>query len=63
VTVSDFRVVKDMLAQDPPEGWREHGMLRYFRGAIFDEGRCISQDYEMTLDRRKGLIIRKKEDV
>jgi CRISPR-associated endonuclease/helicase Cas3 len=62
VTVSDYRVVQHFLAQEPPEGWREHALLRYYRAAIFENGRCECTDTSLTLDRRRGLIIDKKED-
>jgi CRISPR-associated endonuclease/helicase Cas3 len=57
VAVSDYRVVKHFLAEEPSEGWREHALLRYYRAAIFEEGRCMVQDTVLTLDRRRGLVI------
>jgi CRISPR-associated endonuclease/helicase Cas3 len=63
VTISNYPTVKHFLAQEPPEGWRKHALLRYYRAAIFVEGRCECGDTLLTLDRRKGLIIQRKEDV
>jgi len=63
VTVSHYPTAKHFLAQEPPEGWRKHALLRYYRAAIFVEGRCECGDTVLILDRRKGLIIEKKEDV
>lgn len=57
VAVSDYRVVRHFLAEEPPAGWLKSASLRYCRAAIFEHGRCECQDAVLTLDRRKGLII------
>jgi hypothetical protein len=62
VTVSNYPTVRHFLAQEPPEGWRKHALLRYWRAAIFDHGRCECTDTLLILDRRRGLIIEKRED-
>jgi CRISPR-associated endonuclease/helicase Cas3 len=59
VTISDYRVVKHFLSLETPLGWREHALLRYYRAAIFDHGRCECTDTLLTLDRHRGLIIGK----
>jgi CRISPR-associated endonuclease/helicase Cas3 len=60
VAVSSYPVVKHFLAQQPPAGWRDHAMLRYYRAAIFDEGRCICGDSQLILDPHQGLIIERR---
>ena len=61
VSVSHYALVKHFLNQDPPHGWRRHSMLRYYRAAVFAEGRCDAGDYWLILDPRLGLRIEKKE--
>jgi len=60
VSVSHYALVNYFLNQDPPGGWRRHSMLRYYRAAIFTEGRCDAGDYWLILDPRLGLCIEKK---
>jgi CRISPR-associated endonuclease/helicase Cas3 len=57
VAVSDYRVVRHFLADEPPAGWLKNASLRYYRAAIFEQGRCECQDAVLTLDRQRGLII------
>jgi CRISPR-associated endonuclease/helicase Cas3 len=57
VSVSDYRVVRHFLHQDPPSGWAEHAMLRYYRAAVFEEGRCHAKDWCLMLDPELGLIV------
>ncbi|MBN1877693.1 MAG: CRISPR-associated helicase Cas3' [Anaerolineae bacterium] len=61
VSVSTYPVVKYFLAQESPSGWQDHALLRYYRAAIFIQGRCDAGEYELILDPREGLLIQKKE--
>lgn len=63
VTVSNYPTVKHFLAMDPPQGWQEHALLRYYRAAVFEAGRCDCTDTSLELDRCRGLIIHRKEHV
>ena len=60
VNVSSYPVVQHFLDQDPPSGWQKHSMLRYYRAAIFGEGRCDAGDYWLILDPHLGLLVEKK---
>jgi len=61
VTVSNYQVVRHFLAHGPPEGWREHAMLRYNRAAIFRQGKCDVGDNKLVLDSRLGLLVEREE--
>ncbi|NLF15088.1 MAG: CRISPR-associated helicase Cas3' [Anaerolineaceae bacterium] len=61
VGVSNYRVVQHLLAQEPPEGWREHPMLRYHRAAIFRQGRCEAGGQSLVLDPKLGLLVEREE--
>ncbi len=60
VNVSAYPVVHHFLAFDAPVGWQERAGLRYYRAAIFEEGRCSLQGgFTLVLDERKGLLLEK----
>jgi len=61
VTVSIYPVFKHFIDQDPPPGWRKHPLLRYYRAAIFTEGRIDLGDSWLILDPELGLMTEKKE--
>jgi CRISPR-associated endonuclease/helicase Cas3 len=62
VTVSTYPVFKHFIDQDPPPGWSKHPLLRYYRAAIFTEGRIDLEDSWLILDPELGLMVEKKED-
>ena len=62
VTVSTYPVFKHFIDQEPPPGWRKHPLLRYYRAAIFTEGRIDLGDSWLILDPELGLMVEKKED-
>ncbi len=60
VHVSSRPIVNHFLALDPPAGWQSRAGLRYYRAAIFENGRCPLEDgYVLLLDERKGLLLEK----
>jgi CRISPR-associated endonuclease/helicase Cas3 len=60
VKVSNYKVVRHFLAQEPPEGWREHAMLRYCRPAVFRGGRCDAGQQRLVLDPKLGLLVERE---
>ena len=61
VTISNYPVVKHFLDQEPPLGWQKHPMLRYYRAAIFTQGRIDLNDSWLILDSQLGIMIENKE--
>ncbi len=60
VNASSRPLVNHFLALDPPRGWESRAGLRYYRAAIFENGRCPLEDgYVLILDERKGLLLEK----
>jgi CRISPR-associated endonuclease/helicase Cas3 len=60
VSLSSYPVVKHFLALDPPAGWQSRAGLRYYRAAIFENGRCPLEDgHVLLLDEDKGLLLEK----
>jgi hypothetical protein len=58
VTLSHPRAVQFFRNQPTPPGWREHAMLRAYRPAIFEQGRCVLEDdWQLILDPRLGLMV------
>jgi len=62
ITISNYPVFKHFIGQEPPPGWRKHPLLRYYRAAIFTEGRIDLGDSWLILDPELGVLIEKKED-
>jgi CRISPR-associated endonuclease/helicase Cas3 len=62
VTISNYPVFKHFIAQEPPPGWRKHPLLRYYRAAIFTEGRIDLGDSWLVLDPELGVMTESKED-
>ena len=48
--------------EESPSGWRKHPMLRYYRAAVFTEGRIDLGDNWLILDHDLGLMTKRKED-
>ncbi len=61
VKVTTYPVVRHFLAQQAPEGWREHPMLRYCRAATFQDGRCDIGGQRLLLDPKLGLLVEREE--
>ncbi len=62
VAISSYPVFKHFIDRDPPHGWRKHPLLRYYRAAIFTEGKIDLGDYWLMLDPELGVMMEKKED-
>ena len=62
ITVTHRLVVGYFLAQDVPEGWREHPLLHNHRVAVFADGVCTLTGtlYILRLNRELGLEIEKE---
>lgn len=62
ITVTHRLVVDYFLAQDVPEGWREHPLLHNHRVAVFADGVCTltGTPYILRLNRELGLEIEKE---
>ena len=61
VKVSGLHVVRHFLAQEPPMAWRDHPMLRYWRLAVFRQGKCAMGERSLVLHPRLGLIVEREE--
>ena len=62
VTISNYPVFKHFIVQEPLPGWRKHPLLRYYRAAIFTEGRIDLGDSWLVLDPELGVMTEGKED-
>ena len=62
VSVAHRGVVRHLLAEEAPTGWREHPLLRHYRVAIFTNGVSSLSGiaYQLHLDRELGLRIQKE---
>ena len=62
VTISDRRVVFQLLQQSPPRSWRRSGLLRNHR-AVFLNGRGMSKigDHLLILDAETGVAVSRSE--
>ena len=62
VTISDRRVVFQLLRQSPPAAWRRSALLRHHRALFLDEGRvCRLGSYQLRLDTETGVAISRCE--
>ncbi|ACZ40837.1 CRISPR-associated helicase/endonuclease Cas3 [Sphaerobacter thermophilus] len=58
VTLSDRRVVPELLTTDPPTAWRESALLRHQRLILLDSsGRASVGKYALRLDPELGLVV------
>ena len=63
VSISDYRVVKHFAKQEPPEGWQKHSLLRYYRPAVFSEGRFpLDGNLSLILDPELGITVQKEAE-
>jgi CRISPR-associated endonuclease/helicase Cas3 len=59
LTLNHGGVVRHLLAQDVPPGWRQSALLRYHRAAVFDAGFLRAGAYTVRLDPELGAVIAK----
>ena len=57
LTVSDKRVVFELIKQEPPDAWKRSPALRHHRLLQFENGTTTIGKYTLYLDRELGLLI------
>lgn len=56
--VSQRGLAQDLIAQEPPAGWRKSALLRHHRMLLFTNGVCRIGRWELHLDPEIGLEVR-----
>lgn len=63
VAITHPGVVAFFMKKERPDGWRRSPYLRYHRPAVFKDGVCIADGWEVRLDEKLGIVIRKGTEV